>query len=173
MPYVPESRNPCRLPLPHSPKAAFTGPTQASGATPLQVKHSHHREAYQGEILLSFVLKEVPLKPERILLQVALLMGGLAAQNVGIGTNAPTQRSHVAGNLRSDSAFMPGNQVGAVGPYPFRAGSRRGTSPVTQWHRGSHPHEHGTWQQPHLGPQPHLYLPHPEPQRRVRWRPHR
>jgi len=113
------------------------------------------------------------MKPERILLQVALLMGGLAAQNVGIGTNAPTQRSHVAGNLRSDSAFMPGNQAGAVGPYPFRAGSRRGTSPVTQWHRGSHPHEHGTWQQPHLGPQPHLYLPHPEPQRRVRWRPHR
>jgi len=55
------------------------------------------------------------MKPERILLQVALLMGGLAAQNVGIGTNAPTQRSHVAGNLRSDSAFMPGNQAGAVG----------------------------------------------------------
>jgi hypothetical protein len=30
------------------------------------------------------------MKPERILLQVALLMGGLAAQNVGIGTNTPT-----------------------------------------------------------------------------------
>ncbi len=55
-------------------------------------------------------------------------MGGLAAQNVGIGTNAPTQRSHVAGNLRSDSAFMPGNQAGAVGnillSHPPLAGGR-------------------------------------------------
>ena len=55
------------------------------------------------------------MKPERILLQVALLLGGLAAQNVGIGTNNPTERLHVAGNLRLDTAFMPGNQAGAVG----------------------------------------------------------
>jgi hypothetical protein len=55
------------------------------------------------------------MKPERILLQVALLMGGLAAQNVGIGTSTPTERLHVAGNLRLDNAFMPDNQPGAVG----------------------------------------------------------
>jgi len=30
-----------QTPSPHSPKAALTGPTQASGATRLQVKHSH------------------------------------------------------------------------------------------------------------------------------------
>ncbi len=40
--------------------------------------------------MLSFALKEVPLKPNRTLLQVAPLMGGLAAQNVGIETNTPT-----------------------------------------------------------------------------------
>ena len=96
---------------------------QALGATPLQVKHSHPREACQGEILLSFALTEVPLKPNRILLQVAPLMGGLAAQNIGIGTSTPTERSRVAGNLRSDSAFMPGNQAGAVGNILLSQGS--------------------------------------------------
>jgi hypothetical protein len=64
---------------------------------------------------VKFALKEVLMKPECILLQVALLMGGLAAQNVGIGTSTPTERLHVAGNLRLDNAFMPGNQAGAVG----------------------------------------------------------
>jgi hypothetical protein len=68
------------------------------------------------------------MKPERILLQVALLMGGLAAQNVGIGTNAPTQRLHVAGNLRLDNAFMPGNQAGAVGNILLSQGA--GVAPV-------------------------------------------
>jgi hypothetical protein len=42
-------------------------------------------------------------------------MGKLAAQNVGIGTNTPTERLHVVGNLHLDNAFMPGNQAGAVG----------------------------------------------------------
>jgi len=28
------------------------------------------------------------------------------AQNVGIGTNAPAQRLHVAGNIRTDSALV-------------------------------------------------------------------
>ena len=88
---------------------------QASGATRLQVKHSHPMESCQGEILLSFALEEVPMKPNCTLLQVALLMGGLAAQNVGTGTSTPTEREHVAGNLRLDNAFMPGNQAGAVG----------------------------------------------------------
>jgi hypothetical protein len=55
------------------------------------------------------------MKPNRTLLQGALLMGGLVAQNVGIGTNTPTERSRAAGNLRLDNAFMPGNQTGAVG----------------------------------------------------------
>jgi len=55
------------------------------------------------------------MKPDRILLQVALLMGGLAAQNVGVGTSTPTERLHVVGNLRLDNALMPGDQVGAVG----------------------------------------------------------
>jgi hypothetical protein len=65
--------------------------------------------------LLNFALKKVLMKPERILLQIALLMGGLAAQNVGIGTSNPTERLHVAGNLRLDGAFMPGNQAGSKG----------------------------------------------------------
>ncbi|MCS7188207.1 MAG: hypothetical protein RMJ66_03725 [Bacteroidia bacterium] len=42
-------------------------------------------------------------------------VGILWAQNVGIGTSTPTERLHVAGNLRLDNAFMPGNQPGAVG----------------------------------------------------------
>ena len=88
---------------------------QASGATRLQVKHNHLRESCKWGILLSFALEEVPMKPNCTLLQVALLMGGLAAQNVGIGTNNPTQRLHIAGNLCLDNAFMPGNQPGAVG----------------------------------------------------------
>jgi len=68
------------------------------------------------------------MKPERILLQVALLMGGLVAQNVGIGTSTPTERLHVAGNLRLDGAFMPGNQAGAVGNILLSQGP--GAAPV-------------------------------------------
>jgi hypothetical protein len=55
-------------------------------------------------------------------------MGGLAAQNVGIGTSNPTQRLHVAGNLRLDNAFMPGNQPGAVGNILLSQGA--GVAPV-------------------------------------------
>ncbi len=68
------------------------------------------------------------MKLERILLQVALLMGGLAAQNVGIGTSTPTERLHVAGNLRLDNAFMPGNQAGAVGNILLSQGA--GVAPI-------------------------------------------
>jgi len=78
--------------------------------------------------LLSFALREVPLKPNRTLLQVAPLMSGLVTQNVGIGTNAPTERLHVAGNLRLDNAFMPGNQAGAVGNILLSQGA--GVAPV-------------------------------------------
>jgi len=46
---------------------------------------------------------------------VALLLTLGLGQNVGIGTNAPTERLHVAGNLRLNGAFMPGNQPGAIG----------------------------------------------------------
>lgn len=51
------------------------------------------KEACQGEILLSFALEEAFMKPDRTLLQTALLRGKLAAQNVGTGTHAPTERS--------------------------------------------------------------------------------
>ena len=78
--------------------------------------------------MLSFALREVPLKPNRTLLQVAPLMSGLVTQNVGIGTNAPTERLHVAGNLRLDNTFMPGNQAGAVGNILLSQGA--GVAPV-------------------------------------------
>jgi hypothetical protein len=39
----------------------------------------------------------------------------LLAQNVGIGTTLPTERLHVAGNLRLEGAFMPGNDPGVSG----------------------------------------------------------
>jgi len=55
-------------------------------------------------------------------------MGGLAAQNVGIGTSTPTERLHVAGNLRLDTALMPGNQAGAVGNILLSQGA--GAAPV-------------------------------------------
>ena len=108
----------------------------AWGATRLQVKHSHPREACQGEILLSFALKEVPLKPNRTLLQVAPLMGGLATQNVGIGTNTPTERAHVAANLPLDNAFMPSNQVGAVGNILLSQGAGATSNMFTKWRHG-------------------------------------
>jgi len=67
---------------------------------------------------------EVPMKPNRILLlQLALFMGWLAGQNVGIGTSTPTERLHVAGNLRLDNAFMPGNNAGMSGQILRSAGA--------------------------------------------------
>lgn len=68
------------------------------------------------------------MKPNRILLSLALFMGWLAGQNVGIGTSSPTERLHVAGNLRLDNAFMPGNQAGAVGNILLSQGP--GAAPV-------------------------------------------
>lgn len=63
------------------------------------------------------------------------LLSGLAccgmslwAQNVGIGTATPTERLHVAGNLRLDGAFMPGNLPGANGNILLSAGP--GVPPV-------------------------------------------
>ncbi|RMF52826.1 MAG: hypothetical protein D6750_01735, partial [Bacteroidetes bacterium] len=52
----------------------------------------------------------------------------LVAQNVGIGTATPTERLHVAGNLRLDGAFMPGNLPGANGNILLSAGP--GVPPV-------------------------------------------
>jgi len=43
------------------------------------------------------------------------LIGLLAAQHVGIGVALPTERLHVAGNLRLEGAFMPGNNPGVAG----------------------------------------------------------
>ncbi len=54
------------------------------------------------------------MKTRKYFLVALLLTFGLG-QNVGIGTNAPTQRLHVQGNLRLEGAFMPGNQSGAAG----------------------------------------------------------
>lgn len=50
------------------------------------------------------------------------------AQNVGIGTATPTERLHVAGNLRLDNAFMPGNLPGAVGNLLLSQGA--GLAPI-------------------------------------------
>ena len=54
------------------------------------------------------------MKTRKYFLVALLLTLGLG-QNVGIGTNAPTQRLHVAGNLRLDGVFMPNDQPGATG----------------------------------------------------------
>lgn len=59
---------------------------------------------------------------------VALLLTFGLGQNVGIGTNAPTERLHVAGNLRLQGAFMPNNQPGATGNILLSQGA--GTPPV-------------------------------------------
>ncbi|MDW8057900.1 MAG: hypothetical protein RMJ57_06465 [Bacteroidia bacterium] len=59
---------------------------------------------------------------------MACLIALVWAQNVGIGTATPTERLHVAGNLRLDNAFMPGNQPGAVGNILLSRGA--GTAPV-------------------------------------------
>jgi hypothetical protein len=67
------------------------------------------------------------MKTRKYFLVALLLTFGLG-QNVGIGTNAPTQRLHVAGNLRLDGAFMPGNQAGAAGNILLSQGA--GTPPV-------------------------------------------
>ncbi|NPA34658.1 MAG: hypothetical protein GXO48_07015 [Chlorobi bacterium] len=49
------------------------------------------------------------------LLIVSTAFWGLNAQNVGVGTTNPTEKLHVQGNLRLDSAFMPGNNPGKAG----------------------------------------------------------
>ncbi|MCS6790707.1 MAG: hypothetical protein NZ580_06985 [Bacteroidia bacterium] len=50
----------------------------------------------------------------RMLIHSACFAAFLWAQNVGIGTSTPSERLHVAGNLRLDNAFMPGNNAGGV-----------------------------------------------------------
>jgi hypothetical protein len=67
------------------------------------------------------------MKTRKYFLVALLLTLGLG-QNVGIGTSAPTERLHVAGNLRLDGAFMPGNQPGAIGNILLSQGA--GTPPV-------------------------------------------
>ena len=54
----------------------------------------------------------------------------ISGGNVGIGTSAPTQPLHVAGNLRLDNAFMPGNNAGTTGQVLVSQGA--GTAPVWQ-----------------------------------------
>jgi hypothetical protein len=52
----------------------------------------------------------------------------LLAQNVGIGTILPTERLHVAGNLRLEGAFMPGNDPGVSGQVLMSRGAN--TPPI-------------------------------------------
>jgi len=63
-------------------------------------------------------------------------MGELATQNVGIGTNTPTERAHLAADLRLDNTFMPGNQVGAVGNILLSQGAAATSNMFTKWRHG-------------------------------------
>jgi len=72
--------------------------------------------------------QNVTLMKTRKYFLVALLLTLGLGQNVGIGTNAPTQRLHVAGNLRLDGVFMPNNQPGAAGNILLSQGAN--TPPV-------------------------------------------
>ena len=67
------------------------------------------------------------MKTRKYFLVALLLTIGLG-QNVGIGTNAPTERLHVEGNLRLQGAFMPGNQPGNTGNILLSQGAN--TPPV-------------------------------------------
>ncbi len=62
-----------------------------------------------------------------------LWLGGLVwAQNVGIGTPNPTEKLHVAGNLRFDGALMPGGNAGQPGYILFSQGPNQ----IPKWYRG-------------------------------------
>ncbi len=56
------------------------------------------------------------------------LLGMLWAQNVGIGTTAPSERLHVNGNLRFDGALMPNGNAGTTGQVLTSQGP--GTPPI-------------------------------------------
>lgn len=47
----------------------------------------------------------------------------IISQNVGIGTALPTERLHVAGNLRFDGALMPNGNPGVSGEYLMSQGA--------------------------------------------------
>ncbi len=49
------------------------------------------------------------------MMRIYSIVGLLWAQNVGIGVALPTERLHVAGNLRLEGAFMPANNAGVAG----------------------------------------------------------
>lgn len=63
-----------------------------------------------------------------MLIHSACFAAFLWAQNVGIGTATPTERLHVADNLRLDGAFMPGKLPGAVGNLLLSQGA--GIAPI-------------------------------------------
>ncbi len=67
--------------------------------------------------------------------KVFILLLGLGilrmySQNVGIGTAVPTEKLHVAGNLRFDGALMPNNLPGTAGQVLVSQGA--GVAPVWQ-----------------------------------------
>lgn len=67
-------------------------------------------------------------------LSILLILAGLGlnltllAQNVGIGTAAPTEKIHIMGNERLDGAFMPNNLPGATGQVLISQGA--GVAPI-------------------------------------------
>ena len=65
-----------------------------------------------------------------IFITILFLPSIFVAQNVGIGVATPTEKLHVAGNLRLDNAFMPGNDAGITGQVLVSQGA--GVAPVWQ-----------------------------------------
>lgn len=65
-------------------------------------------------------------------LGLILLTGWLRAQNVGIGTALPSERLHVAGNLRFEGALMPAGHAGLPGQVLTSSGT--GLPPVWASH---------------------------------------
>lgn len=54
---------------------------------------------------------------------IIFLLGFCIGQNVGIGTALPSERLHVAGNLRFDGALMPAGHAGNSGQFLMSNGS--------------------------------------------------
>lgn len=55
-------------------------------------------------------------------LMVTLLLNGVSAQNVGIGTATPTEKLDILGNLKFTGALMPNNNPGTTGRILMSAG---------------------------------------------------
>lgn len=58
-----------------------------------------------------------------IVLMTAMLFNTASAQNVGIGTAAPSEKLDVLGNLKFSGALMPNNNAGTTGRLLMSAGT--------------------------------------------------